>query len=401
MLTIYRRHISTCPHREKGAAHGKCGCPCWCDGTVNGRRVRQSLDTVNWDRARTRAAKLEEGTAEGKPAKAFSEAVDAYIESKSKDIRKTTLDRYGRALRPLVAFAEQRGVETVDAFGLEDLDAFKSQRQVGLLTWSKELESIRQFFRFCLARKWCSENVAAQMKGPKSPQPKPRQPYTAQEITRILFAAETFGKCKYERLRAKAMLLLMRCYGFRIGDVATLRRDRVNGERIFLYASKNGNPVWAPMFADVKAALDALPLPQGARPDCPFYFWSGLGSADEHTNTVRRTLNAVFRKSGVEGAHAHRFRHTLAVEILMKGGTIEDAANALGDSPAIIRKHYLPWCSQFQNRIFSVLESVHGGMFGTLAVREEKPRVNPLESAFKLVPGVGLEPTLSLRKNGF
>jgi integrase len=42
----------------------------------------------------------------------------------------------------------------------------------------------------------------------------------------------------------------------------------------------------------------------------------------------------------VPRAHAHRFRHTLATEILENGGSIEDAAEVLGNSPNIIRKHY-------------------------------------------------------------
>jgi hypothetical protein len=39
----------------------------------------------------------------------------------------------------------------------------------------------------------------------------------------------------------------------------------------------------------------------------------------------------------------HRFRHTLATEVLEVGGTIEEAADILGDSEAIIRKHYVKW----------------------------------------------------------
>jgi len=54
------------------------------------------------------------------------------------------------------------------------------------------------------------------------------------------------------------------------------------------------------------------------------------------TCVVTRTMGAVFRKSGVPGAHAHRFRHTLATEILEAGGTFEDAAEILGNSSAII-----------------------------------------------------------------
>ncbi len=58
----------------------------------------------------------------------------------------------------------------------------------------------------------------------------------------------------------------------------------------------------------------------------------------------------MFAKSGVRDAQAHRFRHTLATQILVAGGTIEDSANILGESPEIIRKHYAKWSTKYQRR---------------------------------------------------
>ena len=40
-------------------------------------------------------------------------------------------------------------------------------------------------------------------------------------------------------------------------------------------------------------------------------------------------------------AHCHRFRHTLATETLGKGGTIEEVANILADSPATVHRRYI------------------------------------------------------------
>jgi integrase len=74
-------------------------------------------------------------------------------------------------------------------------------------------------------------------------------------------------------------------------------------------------------------------------------------------------LSAVFKKSGVGHAHAHRFRHTLATEILSRGGSDQDAADVLGNSPAIIRRHYAKWNVQRQDRIKSLMQTVHSGTF--------------------------------------
>ena len=58
-------------------------------------------------------------------------------------------------------------------------------------------------------------------------------------------------------------------------------------------------------------------------------------------------------------AKAHRFRHTLATDILVKGGTEQDVADVLGISLAIVRKHYAKWTPARQERILTLMKSVH------------------------------------------
>jgi len=66
---------------------------------------------------------------------------------------------------------------------------------------------------------------------------------------------------------------------------------------------------------------------------------------------AERTLAAVFRKSGVKNAHAHRYRHTLATRLLEQGATFEQVADILGNSPAVVRKHYGKWSKGRQDNI--------------------------------------------------
>jgi site-specific recombinase XerD len=73
-----------------------------------------------------------------------------------------------------------------------------------------------------------------------------------------------------------------------------------------------------------------------------------------------RTLSAVFRETKVDKAHPHRFRHTLASELLGNGASIEDVAGILADSPATIRRHYAKWTPEFQVRQDRVIRLVHG-----------------------------------------
>ena len=74
-----------------------------------------------------------------------------------------------------------------------------------------------------------------------------------------------------------------------------------------------------------------------------------------------RTLHAVFKKSGVAKAHAHRFRQTMATELLGRGASFEDVADVLGNSPEIVRKHYAKWSPARQARIDDLMQRVHSG----------------------------------------
>ena len=110
----------------------------------------------------------------------------------------------------------------------------------------------------------------------------------------------------------------------------------------------------------MKQALDEVPVPREAKPDCPYYFWSGNSQLKSIVGVVGECVSAVFKKSGVKKAHAHRFRHTLATELLGAGASFEEVADILGDSVEVIKKHYAKWSSARQARVTDLMARVHG-----------------------------------------
>jgi integrase len=153
------------------------------------------------------------------------------------------------------------------------------------------------------------------------------------------------------------MIMLLRHTALRVSDVCTLRNDAVSwdGEkdtwRVLLYTQKTGDAVFLPIPGNLKLILDALPLPRNAGPDCPYYFWNGKSSRRAEVGIAERTLSAVFKKSGVKDAHAHRYRHTLATRLLEEGATFEQVADILGNSPEVVRRHYGKWSKGRQANI--------------------------------------------------
>jgi integrase len=153
-------------------------------------------------------------------------------------------------------------------------------------------------------------------------------------------------------------------------QVALLERSRVDDGVILLHTHKTGATIRLPIPDELQVALEAVPSPRGANAKTSTHFFiNGTGSVRTSISVAERCLRAVFKKSGVVDAHAHRFRHTLATDILTNGGTMRDVADVLGISESIAAKHYAKWDQGRQDRITSLMESVR---LGTKRARELK-----------------------------
>jgi integrase/recombinase XerC len=354
MLTLYRRHTPKCKHRRKGRSHTGCACPIWADGVRDGKRFGRSLRVRDWQRAIRKLAAIEDPKAPR--VKPITEAITAFENHTISRVGSSTQRKYKNILKNLAAYCERIGIDDMLELNIEHVDAYRAGRKISAHTFSKELQTLRQFFSFCFERKWIDENPAKAIKLPRNIKPTEVIPYTPDEVSRIIAACDAMGRGPYERLRARAMILLLDNTALRISDIATLARDRVRDGRIVLRTLKTGEPVSLPVWKATQMALDALPAPRGADATPRCYFWNGVTSERAVVGIAKRTMTAVFTKSGVLGAHAHRFRHTLATRLLGEGATFEEVADILGNSPAIVRKHYAKWSSARQARIDRLMQ---------------------------------------------
>jgi integrase/recombinase XerD len=89
-------------------------------------------------------------------------------------------------------------------------------------------------------------------------------PYTRDEMMRILAAISRYrdefpNRGKENSLRIRALVLLLRYSGMRIGDAVSLSGDRIKLNRLFLYTAKTGTPVNTVLPDFVLDALEASP----------------------------------------------------------------------------------------------------------------------------------------------
>lgn len=341
----------------------KCNCPLWADGYVDGKRVlRKSLGTRDMARARKKASALE--SPDQRIYRSIAEAKTAFLDHcESEGLKFSSRRKYRNTLIKLLDFCEKHGIDSVNEIDTNVLDRFRASRKLAPVTFSKELQFLRQFCGFCVDRRWMEGNPAKRIKSPRNLKPNDVEPFTSVEVGQIIAACGVIGSGAYERLRARAMVLTLRYTALRVGDVAMLARDRISRDgkrwRVFLRTEKNGKPVFLPIPQQLKDALDAAPLPRGLTGESKHFFWNGITSERSMKGIVERTMFSVFRKSTVPHSHAHRFRHTLATELLGRGATFEEIADILGNSPDVVRKHYAKWSVARQTRIDELMEGVY------------------------------------------
>ena len=167
-------------------------------------------------------------------------------------------------------------------------------------------------------------------------------------MVRVLAALDSYGATgSRNRRRMRALVLLLRHSGLRIGDAVMLSRERIDGDKLFLYTSKAGTPVYCPLPPFVVHALEAA-----ASASERFYFWTGNGKAKTVISDWQCKLKAFFQLAEVPNGHAHRFRDTFATDLLLAGVPLERVSILLGHSSIrITEKHYSPWVRSRQEQL--------------------------------------------------
>lgn len=144
----------------------------------------------------------------------------------------------------------------------------------------------------------------------------------------------------------------MRYSGLRIGDTVRVAADKLKGPRLFLYTAKTGTPVHTVPPDFVVKELEATP-----RVTERFFFWTGSSSRESAVKVWETRLHGTFKLAGLPNAHAHQFRDTLAVELLLSGVPIERVSVPPGHaSNRNTERHYAPWTQSRQAQIEADLQ---------------------------------------------
>jgi integrase len=329
---------------------------------MNGERIHKALGTCDWQRAQQLVRDLETETncsdvrTQVGPITLNQAWLHFMADLDARKLNPATVRKYQLLQKQMKEFVAYKGLGFLSQLDIDTMGEFRNGWKDGALSASKKLERLRAFFRFAMKRKWITECPVSDLKAPKVLM-KPTMPFTHEEMVRILEAVDAYCKetpanGRENARRLRAFILLLRYSGMRISDVVNLSAERFVGNRLFLYTQKTGVPVHIVLPEFVLRVLESTP-----RKSEKHFFWSGVGKLESIVRSWQARLRRLFQLAGVENGHAHRFRDTFAVELLLVGIPIERVSILLGhQSTRVTEKHYNPWVRSRQEQLEADLE---------------------------------------------
>jgi integrase len=178
--------------------------------------------------------------------------------------------------------------------------------------------------------------------------------------------AQPFDSAELLKLREHASsdlltFLLLRWTGLRGGDAVALtwhevRFDRKEIERV---TQKRRKKVILPMNVELLFALEAEHERVKPEPTDRVLLNPSTNLPMTRPRLYERML-ALGTRAGVAKAHPHRFRDTLAVDMLSRGASPYDVAKVLGDTIDTVERHYTPFVKELRERVRTLLNSDAG-----------------------------------------
>lgn len=147
-----------------------------------------------------------------------------------------------------------------------------------------------------------------------------KKPYSATDLEKLRKA------CK--NIRDLALLDFLYCTGCRVSEVSQLDVSDIDFNHMEVVVLGKGNKERTVYLTEV-AAMHLQEYLDGRR-DTGEALFIGRGSKRFSKNGIEAMLKRVGKAAGVENVHPHRYRRTLATNLLDRGMNIQDVAAVLG-----------------------------------------------------------------------
>ena len=233
-------------------------------------------------------------------------------------IADSTLQRYGEINRALISYLG-KPLEEITTY---DIRFYLSvRRQMGKVS-NRTLDGMRRcyssFFSWLTAEGLISHNPCAALAQIKC-RKVVKKPYSAAEMEKIRKACDS--------ARDLALVDFLYCTGCRVSEVSKLDIADIDFERMECVVLGKGNKERKVYLTEV-AAMHLQEYLNVRQDSCEALF-VGRGKR-LGKNGIEAIIKGLGKKAGVENVHPHRYRRTLATNLLDRGMNIQDVAAILG-----------------------------------------------------------------------
>ncbi|MGB6734293.1 MAG: hypothetical protein WA899_04965 [Candidatus Sulfotelmatobacter sp.] len=357
VVTVYVRHSGECQHDGKPFFRG-CDCPKWlrysgdvclCGRSHKGRQHRFAAGVRSWAQAeekREEAQKrLDAGDQTPLPVtetqKTIKQSIETFLLAKEGErLSNATIRKLRYQLNLFESFMAERSRFFPSEITPTDVIEYRSTwNWKSGVTRQKAQQNLRGFLRSC-----CKDNlkgildVLKPIKLSKADNARLEpQPFTEEELTKLLaHVPKTFPETE-KTARVVALIHLQVATGLAIRDSIQLEREHIRDGWLRIKRQKTDKPVRQKLDAGLYKELLAV-----TNGNPRFVFWNGTSLPESATGLWQEDLRTLMKAAGlwIKGNLSHRFRDTAVDFWLGQGWTLTDVADALGDTVAIVERHY-------------------------------------------------------------
>jgi integrase len=262
-----------------------------------------------------------------------------------------TIKRYQHSIDRFTEYlADETLLEDITPFVI---DGFKTRRKQQIAeaknarngtSLQLDLGVLHNIFSVAVERKLISRNP---VKGIGKMESETTKPFTGEELARLWNACQT----QEEQL----IYLVFRWTGLRGSDVADLRWADVQilDGIIRRKTIKRGKIVEIPLQSELLSALESSPRTGNV---------IMLKNKSVNRGQIASRWCLINQRAKVENCTPHRFRATMAVDLLLKGATPYEVAKILGDTIQTVEKHYLSFVEPMKDRVRGMMQDISRGL---------------------------------------
>lgn len=254
-----------------------------------------------------------------------------------------TILAYKKDLEQLIEYLGKQSKNTVETVRPTDIEAFRDSLRSQNYTdksVSRKLNAVKTFFGWLVSQKILENDPAASVAHPRYENPPPRI------LTRMEYRA--LRDASRGDLRISAIIELMLQTGIRIGEVANLRLEDAQGDKVAVRAYESQPEREIPLNEPAKQALHQY-LAIRPKSQTLHVFVTKTGRPLLVRN-IRSAIDRYFKEGGIEDAKVNDLRNTFIAHQLKSGVDIVTVSKIAGHRRLSTTEHYLQFVERREGR---------------------------------------------------